>query len=513
MAKVFCFSGTGNSLYAARRIAFEIGADIFNMLSFGEFDDDMIGFVFPAYFWGLPKSVGEFLDNARFINKNAYVFCVVTYGSIVSGVSGIVDKKLKKQGLRLSYSTKVKMVENYLPGFKVNDTDELWKHSDMRLDIIANNIKKRVRSRITPYTAVNVLAQKSYPPNRGNCAANFTVSGCKSCGICEKICPNGNIILENGVPKFDEKCDLCLGCLHACPVDAIDYGKSTHGKKRYKNRRMPANNLIEFNSKENNMFGFGKPKKKDSMPEGGMSEFAKRLVEMLDCPYEHFPKGTDPQKVLNAYDDAFAKREMGGYTPMIVVVSDTLLDILEEDAATTGEFKTNRDKLLSAPEINVQKWFTEQLSYWKNEMGEEDWAETVGEVTVKEGDVSKSFSGFMDFGKTRKSEECILALIPTNEPWEVFAWLPFGGWNDCPPPEDMLWIAKYWYERYNAIPAVIANDILEFSAPPIKDKDTALGLALEQFAFCSDIVFQGVDTIGRLAGGLMQSTSWYFWWD
>ena len=490
MAKIFCFSGTGNSLYAARRIAVKIDADIFNMLSFGEFDDDLIGFVFPTYYWGLPKSVGEFLDNARFINKNAYVFCVVTYGSVVSGVCGIVDKKLKKQGLRLSYSTKVKMVENFLPGFKVNDTDELWKHSDIRLDIIANDIKKRVRSRTAPYTAVNVLAQKAYPPNRGNCAANFTVSGCKSCGICEKICPNGNIILENGVPKFGGKCDLCLGCLHACPVDAIDYGKATRGKKRYKNRRMPAKNLIEFNSKENNMFGFGKPKK-GSMPKGGMSELAKQLVEMLNCPYEHFSKGTDPAKVLNAYDDAFAKRESGGYTPMIIAVDEALMECLKDYFTTHEELKANRDKMLASEQFDAQKWFAEQLNYWKNE-DDVDWKETVGEIACESRDVSKSFIGFIDYGTPRRSEECILAKIPAREPWEVFAWLPFGGWNDCPMPEEILWISKYFYERYNAIPAVMTHDVLEFSAPPAKDKDTALGLALEQFAFCQDIVFQGV---------------------
>ena len=59
----------------------------------------------------------------------------------------------------------------------------------------------------------------------------------------------------------------------------------------------------------------------------------------------------------------------------------------------------------------------------------------------------------------------------------------------------------------------MTHDVLEFSAPPVKDKDTAMGLALEQFAFCQDIVFQGIETIGRLAGSLMQSSSWYFWWD
>lgn len=258
------------------------------------------------------------------------------------------------------------------------------------------------------------------------------------------------------------------------------------------------------------MFGFGKSKKKNA---GGISDFAQQMMDMLGCPCTHFPKGSDPQKVINAYDDAFAKHEMGGYTPMIIACDDViLLDIIEEDATTAEELKACHDKLLASERFDVQKWFAERLAYWKNDMGD-NWNEMIGEIACQKGDVSKVFSGFLDFRKPSRSEECILAKIPTNEPWEVFAWLPFGGWNDCPNPEEMIWVAKYWYERYGAIPAVLTHDVLEFSAPPVKDKDTALGLALEQFAACSDIVFQGVDTIGRLAGSLMESSVWYFWWD
>lgn len=250
MATIFCFSGTGNSLYAARKIAAGINAEVRNMRNFGQCDDDVIGFVFPTYFWGLPKSVDSFLDNIVLTNKNAYIFSVTSYGGFSSGVNGAVEKKLKKQGLKLAYSAKVKMVENYLPGFKVNDSDELWKRSDSTLDAIAHDLKNRARKKSGTYTIFNKIAQKAYPPNNGNCAENFTVSGCKSCGMCEKVCPNGNITLENGAPKFGEKCDLCLGCLNVCPADAIDYGKSTHGKTRYKNRRISAEELIKFNLKK-----------------------------------------------------------------------------------------------------------------------------------------------------------------------------------------------------------------------------------------------------------------------
>lgn len=251
------------------------------------------------------------------------------------------------------------------------------------------------------------------------------------------------------------------------------------------------------------MFGFGK--KKFSGAPSGKSETAKHLIELLNCSCEYFPSGTNGGVVLSAYNEAFARREMDGCTPMIIVVDEMIL----ENVKNCGQ---SPEELLSSTQIDVQKWFAERLTEWKNNMGEA-WNNVVGTIESEPSDISKEFSGFLDFGSPRKSKECLLAKIPVTNPWEVFAWLPFGGWNECPLPEEILWIAKYWYEKYGAIPAVMDYDILEFAARPVKDETTAMDLALEQFAFCSDIVFQGVETIGRLAGGFTQSSTWYFWWD
>lgn len=249
MAAIFCFSGTGNSLYAAKKIAAAIGAEVRNMRNAGEeCYDNVIGFVFPTYFWGLPKSVRRFIGRLHITNKDSYIFAVTTYGGISQGVCDAVNVLLKKQKVKLSYSAKVKMVENYLPAMDCNDSDELWEKSDAALDKIILDISGRKRNIAAPYTAFNGVAQNAYPANKGGCADRFTVEGCKSCGLCAELCPNGNIVLENGVPKFGENCDLCLGCLNCCPTDAIDYGKSTHGKKRYKNPRVPVYDLIKHNS-------------------------------------------------------------------------------------------------------------------------------------------------------------------------------------------------------------------------------------------------------------------------
>lgn len=235
MSVIYCFSGTGNSLYAANKISAEINAEVVNMKSGGECNADVIGIVFPVYFWGLPKTVERFLGDIRIKNKNAYIFAVITYGGFAVGVDGAVNELLKKQGVRLSYGAKLKMVENYLTHFKVNDSKALWKKTDHKLDRVISDIKRRAVSRITPYTALNKAVHQNYPPLKTDCEKLFKVNGCRQCEACVDVCPNGNITMENGSPKFGSNCELCFGCVHICPANAIDYNNKTQGKKRYKN--------------------------------------------------------------------------------------------------------------------------------------------------------------------------------------------------------------------------------------------------------------------------------------
>lgn len=257
-----------------------------------------------------------------------------------------------------------------------------------------------------------------------------------------------------------------------------------------------------------NLFGKKNPEDQNS---GSVSKYAQSVMDILGCPCEHFPKGSSIELIMSAYSEAFAKREMGGYTPLLIVADNTMIDLVSEFGQTAGEIREFREKMLVSEPMDTHKWFVDRLNVEKEDMGEY-WKELVGEIEKNPNDAMNSFLGIVEY-KTEKSAECILAKIPTENPWEVFAWLPFGGWNECPPNEEIMWIAKYWYEKHGAIPAVMTRDILEFSAAPVRNEKAAVDLALEQFAFCSDIVTQGVNTIGRLAGALMQSSTWYFWWD
>ena len=56
---------------------------------------------------------------------------------------------------------------------------------------------------------------------------------CISCGRCEKVCPGNCITMNHGRPVWHGRCIHCMACVSRCPTEAIEYGKSTVGKRRY----------------------------------------------------------------------------------------------------------------------------------------------------------------------------------------------------------------------------------------------------------------------------------------
>ena len=62
----------------------------------------------------------------------------------------------------------------------------------------------------------------------------FTASdACVSCGKCQRLCPLGNIRIQEGRPVWGDRCTHCMACICGCPAGAIEYGRISRGKPRY----------------------------------------------------------------------------------------------------------------------------------------------------------------------------------------------------------------------------------------------------------------------------------------
>jgi hypothetical protein len=111
-------------------------------------------------------------------------------------------------------------------------------------------------------------------------------------------------------------------------------------------------------------------------------------------------------------------------------------------------------------------------------------------------------------------KEVFIGLLKLNTPWEAFAYLNWGGWNDCPEPAVHCALHRYWESQYGAQVASITGDIVQciVDRPPT-DKQASLHLARQHYIYCYDVVEQGTQTIAALAASLQNWNYWYFWWD
>lgn len=47
---------------------------------------------------------------------------------------------------------------------------------------------------------------------------------CTGCGLCAKNCPQNNITMLGGSPRFGGDCCMCMSCVTRCPRNAVNYG-------------------------------------------------------------------------------------------------------------------------------------------------------------------------------------------------------------------------------------------------------------------------------------------------
>ncbi|MCL2678159.1 MAG: EFR1 family ferrodoxin, partial [Clostridiales bacterium] len=125
---IFWFSGTGNSLYAAKTLSDALKMPLARIT--GEAPPravggrgKKVGFVFPSYYGNLPRAVRAFAQKLQ-IRPDTYIFAIVTMGGAGQGSLGALKKVLKAKGLRLNFGRGVHMPPNYVLAYNPADAQK-----------------------------------------------------------------------------------------------------------------------------------------------------------------------------------------------------------------------------------------------------------------------------------------------------------------------------------------------------------------------------------------------------
>lgn len=241
-------------------------------------------------------------------------------------------------------------------------------------------------------------------------------------------------------------------------------------------------------------------------------ESTEEILSKVDCPHQVFVQGSSAEAVNEAYLEAAARGREEGFVPILVQSDETLAEWLGimSDESYSREAILRQEKMDA--EALLKEWYDDNMEMDEDgSWGEEELSEEMPEE-AEVLDCLTSFVGYSGDG----IEETILFEIPVQNPWEVIAWMPMGGWNECPAASEMMEVCRYWYEKYGAVPAAFSHDTLEFMLDrPVDDEETAYQLAREHYAFCPDRVDQGTatGTIREVAECIRLSRVWFFWWD
>lgn len=249
-------------------------------------------------------------------------------------------------------------------------------------------------------------------------------------------------------------------------------------------------------------------------PSSVLPASAQAIMKFLDCPCVYFPSMEDDDPIMDAFESAKSEGREHGFVPVLIAADETLWEGLMANTKagengyvfSLNKVKNYRNSLLSAPVENGLEILSQYIS--ENEYDNQNIDEL---VTDTEG--INRFYGYWDYS-TEKTYPLILAKIPVVNPWEVFAYIPFGGQNQAPDVKEIMAVSKYWFEQHGAIPAVITQDVLEFSLEkPVKQSD-AVKLATQQLAICPDIIEQNSENMNTadFAAALSLSKVWYFCW-
>lgn len=258
---ILYFSGTGNSLQVAKDISNELGKAKLCKIALLVKEEEIIinskvlGIVFPVYYARLPLVVERIVKKLK-ISKYTYVFAAATYGGAAAGVLNKLKNILKNEDVVLNSGFLIRMPANNVFSYNPSSLKrkaKVFERESKRVKEISNVIKERKNCKAeTSKLIIDTIIDKVTIKTTDKIMKNFYIRDkefwvndkCDGCRLCEKICPVKNIELILDKPTWNHTCERCTACIQYCPKEAIQFGKKTIKRRRYKNPNIEVNELI-----------------------------------------------------------------------------------------------------------------------------------------------------------------------------------------------------------------------------------------------------------------------------
>lgn len=239
-AIIYIFTGTGNTRYAADKLAEALSRLAIDAVIWEARADkpeppdpngfDLAFFGYPTHAFNTPLAFLRFvkaLPDAS--GLPAYIF--KTAGEplpLNSASSRALVQLLRKKGFDPMLDRQLLMPYNILFRYKDALAKQMALHTGDMADLIAHKAAGGQRE-VLRYGPLVVLVQYLLRFEWAGAVINgffFRVKKerCTGCGLCAAKCPVGNIRMHGEYPRFSGHCTMCMGCAYFCPSDAVRPG-------------------------------------------------------------------------------------------------------------------------------------------------------------------------------------------------------------------------------------------------------------------------------------------------
>lgn len=245
---ILYYTGTGNSAYAAKRIADSIGDTAENLFSrlrsknFSALESEKpYIIVSPTYCWQLPHILRDYIRKTDFRGCRKMYF-VLTCGDSAGNAAKFAEKLCAEKNMEYMGLAQIVMPENYIAMFNAPDEKkavEIIEKSNGDIDAAAEYIKNGA---CIPQKKLSAFEKFGSSPLFNNMFYSVFVKAdkfyandkCIGCKKCASVCPLENIKIKDNKPQWGKNCTHCMACICSCPQEAIEYGAKSKGKPRYK---------------------------------------------------------------------------------------------------------------------------------------------------------------------------------------------------------------------------------------------------------------------------------------
>lgn len=239
-AILYVFTGTGNTLIAARDIADALEnngytADVWRIKApFADAPDpngyDIAGFGYPIHAFNSPQFFLRFLRTLPAVSGMP-CFLFKTSGEPFApnhASSHNAVRILRRKGFVPGLDTHLLMPYNIMFRYQDAMAKQMYAHTAMMSEKIAKRVAEGDWERLSynPLTIcwAGLLRLQWLGAWINGPLIHVKKDLCVGCGVCVSNCPAGNITMRDGKPHFGGKCTMCMSCAFRCPKDAVRPG-------------------------------------------------------------------------------------------------------------------------------------------------------------------------------------------------------------------------------------------------------------------------------------------------